>query len=140
MTVCTELNRVCLFPPLAGAIMLWRTRAHALALSLPCIRAYFIPIRVKRVAGTDGTHTTVYPQLREINLGPISGRPRDYRGTNDFPQRRTRSNETVPLVSQTLLYIFESTYMLRIRSTFLRHDSVIPRDVRSAERGTYGNS
>ena len=30
-------------------------------------RGYFIPIRVKRVARV--------PQLREINLGPISGRP-----------------------------------------------------------------
>lgn len=53
---------------------MWQ-RARALPLSAR-IRAYFIPIRVKRVAGDgDGTHTTVYPQLREINLGPISGRP-----------------------------------------------------------------
>lgn len=93
-------------------------RAYALALSPPCIRAYFIPIRVKRVAGTDGTHTTVYPQLREINLGPISGRPRRCRGTNDFPQRRTRSNETVPLVPQILLYIFEHGITLRIHAAF----------------------
>ena len=33
VTVCTGLNRVCLFPPLAGAIMLWRTRARSRTLA-----------------------------------------------------------------------------------------------------------
>lgn len=100
-------------------------RGRALALSPPCIRAYFIPIRVKRVAGTDGTHTTVYPQLREINLGPISGRPRRHcrcrcRGTNDFPQRRTRSNETVCCLPCRKIYYctYSSTCTFRIHAAF----------------------
>lgn len=83
MTACSGLNRVCLFPALVSR------RCNYVGASSSancCIRAYFIPIRVKRVVRT--TRILVYPQLREINLDPISGGP---------PLPRQRFFPTVPL-------------------------------------------
>lgn len=65
----------------------------------------------------------MYPQLREINLGPISGQPRRCRGTNDFPQRRTRSNETVrPVVHRkyTIVHIrARIMYIMYVRCAYM---------------------
>ena len=70
MTACPGLNRVCLFPALVSR------RCNYVGASRSancCTRAYFIPIRVRRVARA--TRIPVYPQLREINLDRISGGP-----------------------------------------------------------------
>lgn len=91
------------------------------------IRAYFIPIRVKRVAGDEETERTLPCTHNYVKLiwAPLAVG----RGTNDFPQRRTRSNEAASL-SRDHIYIYILVYIYI--HIYFCHDSAFPRNTRRA--------
>lgn len=98
------------------------------------IRAYFIPIRVKRVAGDEETERTLPCTHNYVKLiwAPLAVG----RGTNDFPQRRTRSNEAASLSLVTTYTIYILVYIYIYIYVYFCPDSArnsaFPRNTRRA--------